>query len=137
MTHIFSKQSSLNVVLCVGETDEEKESNKTNDVLKAQLKSVIEMCKEGSKKLIIAYEPRWAIGTGKIPTFDSIQSTMSFIQSLFSGFVPPVIYGGSANKGNCNDIAKLEACSGFLIGGASLKPDEFEIIIKSMIKSLK
>ena len=80
-------------------------------------------------KAIIAYEPVWSIGTGIIPSIDEIEGKLSFIKSV-SEFTTSVVYGGSVNKENCSDIIGCPCVDGLLIGGASLKTDEFSEIIK-------
>ena len=121
-------ESGLGVILCIGETLEEREDNKTIDVVTKQLQAVAESTKDWSK-IVIAYEPVWAIGTGKVATTDQAQEVHSAIRSWLGSTLSPdaaektrIIYGGSVSEKNCKDLAKQTDIDGFLVGGASLKP---------------
>ena len=123
-------KSKINVVLCIGETLDQRESNKTLDVIQEQLNVVINEMKDAShwNNVVIAYEPVWAIGTGKVATPQQAQDVHKFIRewvdkNLGSNFSQSlrIIYGGSVNDKNCNELIKQEDIDGFLIGGASLK----------------
>ena len=110
-------------ILCVGETLDENEKGKTNDVLRRQLKSF----RDG---IIIAYEPVWAIGTGKTATTAQIVATHKFIKSVVGEDVT-VLYGGSVNENNAGEILSTKGVDGVLVGGASLCPDKFAAIVNS------
>ena len=117
-------------IICVGETLEDKEKGITNDILEEQLKKSIPIS-SNFENSIIAYEPVWAIGTGLTPTNDEINETHSFIRQhneKFNKF--KIIYGGSVKASNVNEITSLLNVDGALIGGASLKSDEFTKIIQ-------
>lgn len=109
----------------------------TFDVLKSQLqliKSFIDVDNSGDfAKLIIAYEPVWAIGTGLTPTFDEIEKTHRFIKDELStfGMTAPILYGGSVNDKNASELATSSVIDGALVGGASLKTDSFSAIISA------
>ncbi|CAK5262075.1 unnamed protein product [Mycena citricolor] len=128
--------ASLSVILCIGETLEERETGKTTAVCAAQLKPVIDTLSEADwSKIVIAYEPVWAIGTGKVATSAQAQETHSEIRAFLAKAVSPavagsirIIYGGSVNKGNCKDLGAQPDVDGFLVGGASLKPEFVDII---------
>ena len=128
--------SSINPILCIGESLEQRDSNLTEKTLKDQLKRGLDNI-EASKldKLIIAYEPIWAIGTGKTATVDQIctthQQIKSILNELFSdeSFYLPILYGGSVNDKNAKKIGMIDNVDGFLIGGASLKIETFCEII--------
>ena len=120
-------EAGLNVILCIGESLEQREANTTNDVLKEQLDAVKENVKDWAK-VVIAYEPIWAIGTGKVATPEQAQETHSYIRSWLTDNVSEevagatrIIYGGSVNDKNCTDLIDQSEIDGFLVGGASLK----------------
>lgn len=114
-------------VICVGETLTEKESGKTKSVIK---KMLLESVPE-SGKYIIAYEPVWAIGSGKTPTKDEIEKVIKIIYDALP-VKKPIIYGGSVTANNATNIMSVKNIDGLLIGGASLKSNTLIPIIKSM-----
>ena len=117
-------------IVCVGETLADKEKGITNAIIEEQLKKSIPIS-SNFQNTIIAYEPVWAIGTGLTPTNKEINDTHSFIRehnSKFNKF--KIIYGGSVKANNVNEITSLLNVDGALIGGASLKSDEFTKIIQ-------
>lgn len=126
-------------IICVGETLEERESEKTMEVVKRQVLGGLEGFDEGYlDKLIIAYEPVWAIGTGKTATPDQAEEVHSQIRSLLSERFSPafaesrrILYGGSVNPGNVKELMSEKDIDGGLIGGASLKADSFVEMIKT------
>ena len=116
-------------IICVGETLEEKNNNKTQNVLKNQLEESIP---ESSNQFntIIAYEPKWAIGTGLTASLEEIENAHRYIKNLSEKlFNFKIIYGGSVNSKNSKLISKIDIVNGALIGGASLKINEFNQII--------
>ncbi|KAL9119109.1 MAG: hypothetical protein Q9187_004338 [Circinaria calcarea] len=124
----------LSVILCIGETLEQREGNKTIDVVTRQLKAVAETTKDWSK-IVIAYEPVWAIGTGKVASTEQAQEVHAEIRKWLSSTISEeasaatrIIYGGSVSEKNCKDLAKQSDIDGFLVGGASLKPAFIDII---------
>ncbi|KAA1472709.1 triose phosphate isomerase [Dentipellis sp. KUC8613] len=128
--------SGLSVILCVGETLEEREANKTLQVVESQLKPVIDAVKtEEWKRIVIAYEPVWAIGTGKVATSAQAQETHAGIRADIAKAVSPavaeetrIIYGGSVTAKNCQELSTQPDVDGFLVGGASLKPEFVDIV---------
>ncbi|KAL1987341.1 hypothetical protein VTN96DRAFT_4057 [Rasamsonia emersonii] len=126
----------LSVILCIGESLEEREADKTIEVVTRQLNAVAEhLSKEQWAKVVIAYEPIWAIGTGKVATTAQAQEVHSAIRKWLADKISPeasdntrVIYGGSVSEKNCKDLAKEPDVDGFLVGGASLKPAFVDII---------
>ena len=117
-------------IVCIGETLEEKENSKTNEVLKKQLEDSIPDSSNESNT-IIAYEPIWAIGTGLTPSLEEIDMIHEFIRTNYAKFNNyKILYGGSVNSANSKEILKLTNVDGVLIGGASLKSDEFTKIIQ-------
>lgn len=126
--------AGLRVILCIGETLEQRESNKTIEVVESQLKAVAEKTKNWSN-VVIAYEPVWAIGTGKVASTEQAQEVHASIRKWLSSNISQeaseatrIIYGGSVSDKNCKDLAKQEDIDGFLVGGASLKPAFVDII---------
>ncbi|MFL2698117.1 MAG: triose-phosphate isomerase [Gammaproteobacteria bacterium] len=133
---LFKKVSStllegLKVIFCIGESKEERDSGLKNNILSEQLKAISKIL---TKDVIIAYEPVWAIGSGETPSFEEINQTNNFlIKKLISFGLKQddikILYGGSVNSSNSEDILHLENVSGLLIGGASLDGAEFLKII--------
>jgi triosephosphate isomerase len=127
-------------VVCIGETEEEKNENKTSDVLAKQLQKAFEgISAEDAAHVVIAYEPVWAIGTGKIPTPLEIEDIHSFIREtievMFGNDTAQkmrILYGGSVKPDNAKEILEKENVDGVLVGGASLDPRSFLGIIKSI-----
>jgi len=124
----------LSVVLCCGETLEEREAGKTIEVVERQLGAVLKEVKDWSK-IVIAYEPVWAIGTGKVATSAQAQEVHEKIREWLKVKVSPeaaeatrIIYGGSVSAKNCGELSQQPDIDGFLVGGASLKPEFVEII---------
>lgn len=116
-------------VICVGETLAQRQEGQTKEVLKNQLSLILQHISPQAP-LVIAYEPVWAIGTGLTPTNEEIQEGCALIAMLFSSFSQmTVLYGGSVNGDNGNEIFSNPAVQGALVGGASLKPQEFQRII--------
>lgn len=116
--------AGLTPVVCVGETEEEYKAGKTLSVLECQLKNWVK------GDALVAYEPVWAIGTGKTPTVVEIETAHSHIKSIL-GTAQPVLYGGSVKAANIREILAIEAVDGALIGGASLKAEEMEIMVRA------
>ena len=118
----------MNVMLCVGETLDEKNNNLTLDVIKKQL----DECLDGiNGKVIIVYEPIWSIGSGLIPTNEEIKNITNFIKENYNY---KVLYGGSVNLQNIDTLNKISNIDGFLVGLSASKVDEFNEIIKEVNK---
>ncbi len=118
-------------IICVGENLAEHRAHKTQRVIHKMLKTAL----PGGGKFIVAYEPRWAIGTGKTPTMDEIESVHKMIYDYLKRHgneKTPVLYGGSVNQSNAATIAAIKHVNGLLIGGASLEIKTFLSIIKSI-----
>jgi len=128
--------NGLSVILCVGETLQEREANKTAEVVQEQLKPVVKLLKdEDWAKVVIAYEPVWAIGTGKVATSAQAQQAHADIRAFLVKSVSPavaestrIIYGGSVTAANAKELATQPDVDGFLVGGASLKPEFVDIV---------
>ena len=116
-------EGGLRVIACVGELEKERERGETEAVLSRQL-SVL----EPHPSLVIAYEPVWAIGTGKTATPDLVREAHAFIKSLLDA---PVLYGGSVKPDNAAELMSQPGVDGALVGGASLDPDSFAAICRS------
>ena len=130
----FAVKNNLKVVFCIGENKKEKENKKTLSVLKKQLIEVLDK-KLDKNKIIIAYEPIWSIGTGKIPTSKDLEKTTIHIKkvlgNIFKSKSPAVLYGGSIDGTNVKEFKNIKEIDGFLIGGASKSSKKFIDIIKN------
>jgi len=128
-------KENMGIVLCVGESMEEKVLLETEDVLKRQIFTALKGI-DDLKNIVIAYEPVWAIGTGKIPTkrelVNAINFIKDFVKELKRGQEIKVLYGGSVNTKNIKSLNTIEEIDGYLIGGASSKPEEFIDIINEI-----
>lgn len=123
-----AQEAGLKVMFCIGESLEEREGGKTDDVNKAQLEKALPLVKDWDK-FVIAYEPVWAIGTGKVATPEQAQETQLNIRKFVAEKVSEEVaakvriqYGGSASPDNIEGLACNPDIDGFLVGGASLKP---------------
>ena len=122
-------KSNLKVIFCIGETLSEKRKKITNKVLSKQITNGLKSIKKTSN-IIIAYEPVWSIGTGLIPKSNDLLNSISYIKSKFIKKTPKVLYGGSVNNKNIDQLKDINVIDGFLIGGASQSPKKFIDIIK-------
>jgi triosephosphate isomerase len=120
-------RAGLGVIACVGETWEQRESGDTETVLRVQVESVRDLCGTHDN-LVIAYEPVWAIGTGKTATPELAQEAHAFIKSLLD---LPVLYGGSVKPDNASELLAQPDVDGALVGGASLDIDSFVAICRA------
>ena len=125
----MSYKEKLNVILCIGEKLIDKRKNKTKYVLKKQLIEGLKNLKN-LNKVIIAYEPVWSIGTGKILKSSELNQAIKFIKSKFKKKSPQILYGGSVNTSNINNLKNIKGLNGFLIGGASQNAKNFIDIVK-------
>ena len=127
----------LKPIVCVGETLEEREAGKTEDIITSQTRLALDgITKEQVKQTIIAYEPSWAIGTGKTATSDdannSIKSIREEIAKEYGGDIAQEViiqYGGSVKSSNARELFTTSDIDGGLVGGASLKAEEFSKIV--------
>jgi triosephosphate isomerase (TIM) len=143
--HIFGESSSLvaqralaalsaelTTVLCIGEKLEERESGNTDNVLEEQLSPVLEkLTEQQASSLVIAYEPVWAIGTGKVASLTEIEEAHASIENYWKSRIqfapcPPILYGGSVKPDNFEGIINIDLVAGALIGGASLNYDKMK-----------
>ena len=135
---IYALKNNLKVIFCIGENKIQKKRNQTFSVLKNQINKVLEH-KINKNNIIIAYEPIWSIGTGKIPSFKELLRTTIFIKKVLykifkSKKTPHVLYGGSVDPSNIDQFKDLTVIDGFLIGGASKSFKKFIDIIKNYYK---
>ncbi len=135
-------KNGLKVILCVGELLEEREAGKTLDVVKDQTTKGLEgVSKDEMKNVVIAYEPVWAIGTGKTAKPEDAQEVQAFIRKLLSELYSKEVadntiiqYGGSVKANNIDDLMAMPDIDGALVGGASLVLEEFTRIVKFVKK---
>ena len=133
--------NGLTPIFCIGEVLEEREANKQNEVVAAQLASVFSLSAEDFSKIILAYEPVWAIGTGKTATSDQAEEIHAHIRATLAAKYGQeiadnctILYGGSCNAGNAKELFAKPNVDGGLIGGASLAVDKFMPIIEAFDK---
>jgi len=128
----FAVEQGLNVISCVGEKLEDREADKTMDVINAQMEAIGASVKDQKhwSNIVIAYEPVWAIGTGKTASPEQAQEVHEKIRAWLEAKVSKevaeatrILYGGSVKTANCDALAACADIDGFLVGGASLKPD--------------
>lgn len=135
-----AKTVGLTPILCVGESEAEREGGLTEKVIAEQLTAVIDKLGVASlKDSVVAYEPVWAIGTGKTASPEQAQQVHKFIRDMVSQYdesiasTLPILYGGSVNDENCDLLFAQADIDGGLIGGASLKPESFKRICESAV----
>ena len=129
--------NGLKPIFCIGELKEEREAGKQNEVVKAQLEgSVFNLSAEDFSKVVLAYEPVWAIGTGLTATSDQAEEIHAYIRSLIAAKYgnevadnTTILYGGSCKASNAKELFSKPDVDGGLIGGASLKAPDFKGII--------
>ncbi|MBQ4317333.1 MAG: triose-phosphate isomerase [Clostridia bacterium] len=134
-------EAGLKVILCVGELLEEREQSITNEIVAMQTKiALMGVTAEQMKDIIIAYEPVWAIGTGKTATSDQADEVCGVIRNVVASLycdsvakATTIQYGGSMNAKNCDELLSKENVDGGLIGGASLKAPDFATIINAAL----
>jgi triosephosphate isomerase len=129
-------EAGLEPILCVGETQAERESNDTESVLSHQvLTDLAEIHTDDLEKVVIAYEPVWAIGTGLTASPEQAQDACEFIRNLLRSRDPHkaelvrILYGGSVKPANAEELLALPDIDGALVGGAALDPDDFGAIV--------
>lgn len=130
--------SGLRPIFCVGELIEDREAGKTNDILRQQISAGLQGFDSSNVlNMVIAYEPVWAIGTGKTATPEIAQETHLFIRELLTEIFNSeisqgirILYGGSVKPGNIKELMAKDDIDGVLVGGASLEPESFASIVK-------
>lgn len=136
-------KAGLKPIICVGETESEREQDKTETVIVEQVQNGLAgLSSEQAAKIVIAYEPVWAIGTGKNATPDQAQEVHALIRNLlaekFDKSVAsslPILYGGSVKPGNADELLAQPDINGALVGGASLDGDSFEKIVLAGVRA--
>ncbi|CAJ2506314.1 Uu.00g004440.m01.CDS01 [Anthostomella pinea] len=130
----FATENGVSVIWCCGESLEVREAGKTLEVIASQLAALKAKISDWSK-IVIAYEPIWAIGTGKVASTEQAQEVHASIREWLSKNVSQsvadetrILYGGSVSEKNCKELSKEKDIDGFLVGGASLKPAFVDII---------
>ena len=124
---VAALEAGLRVIACVGESLEEREAGHTELVLRVQVESLADAVGP-HERLVVAYEPVWAIGTGRTATPDQAQAAHEFVKSLLD---VPVLYGGSVKPENAEELLAQPAVDGALVGGASLEVDSFVAICQA------
>ncbi|KAK9742449.1 hypothetical protein RND81_03G173800 [Saponaria officinalis] len=137
----YALSKGLKVIACVGETLEQREAGTTMDVVAAQTKAIADRVTDWTN-VVIAYEPVWAIGTGKVASPEQAQEVHAELRKWLQSNISPevaattrIIYGGSVSGANCKELAAKPDVDGFLVGGASLKPEFIDIINSATVKS--
>lgn len=130
----YALSKGLGVIFCIGELLEQREAGQTLEVNARQMQALLGKVNDWSR-VVVAYEPVWAIGTGKVASPEQAQEVHASVRTWLSKQLSPdiaeatrIIYGGSVNAGNATTLAGLPDVDGFLVGGASLKPEFVDII---------
>ncbi len=133
--------AGLKPILCVGETEEERERGDTERKLRHQVQEGLErLTPEQIARVTVAYEPIWAIGTGKVATLEQAQDAIAFVRALIKDKAPAaaeharVLYGGSVSPGNAAELLALPDVDGALVGGASLDAENFGAIVDAAVQ---
>ncbi len=141
---LMALSQGLKVIFCVGETLEQREKGEEGETVRQQLEfSLGDINPQHYSQLLMAYEPVWAIGTGKTASPEIVMDMHFYIRSLLknlfggSGDSTPILYGGSISPKNIGDFCSLENVSGFLVGGASLKASEYMTMVEEYLKKKK
>lgn len=127
--------AGLSVILCVGETEAERDSGKAETVVAGQLDGSLPQGEDAAARLSVAYEPVWAIGTGRVPLVDDVGAMHRAIRARLvsiygvAGQGVRILYGGSVNAGNASELLAADEVGGALVGGASLTAESFTAII--------
>jgi triosephosphate isomerase (TIM) len=131
-------RAGLVPMLCVGETDDERRTGRTSDVVARQLRAgVVELAPETIAQMFVAYEPVWAIGTGRNATPEDASMMHTFVRALLDeltggrGGQVPILYGGSVNPKNSDELLAARDVDGLLVGGASLDPASWAEIVRT------
>lgn len=134
-------QAGLTAILCIGESEADRDAGSTLDIIGAQLRASLPDA-ASADNTVVAYEPIWAIGTGKVPTFSQIVEVHDFLRAQLvqrfgdqTGDAIPLLYGGSVKADNAATIFEAQNVDGALVGGASLKADDFAPIVAALAAS--
>lgn len=127
-------QEGLKPILCVGENLEQREAGEEKEIVGAQIEAVLKDASEDLSQMVIAYEPIWAIGTGKTASSDQAEEMCAFLYEKVEEFLPgktlPVLYGGSVKPDNIEELMAMPHIDGALVGGASLKADSYHKLVE-------
>ena len=134
-----AREGGLIPILCVGETEDEREAGRTEEVIEAQLRrGLAEVVPRSGAEVVLAYEPVWAIGTGRVAQPAQVEEAHRFLRAILAAATSlgiadeaRILYGGSVNSGNAAGLARLSEVDGFLVGGASLDPAGFRKIVEA------
>jgi triosephosphate isomerase len=121
-------EAGLWVIACVGETEAEREAEQTEAVLERQVRAIAAEVGDATEGLVLAYEPVWAIGTGKTATTQQAEDAHAFIRGILD---VPILYGGSVKPDNAAELLGQPDVDGALVGGASLQADSFAAIVEA------
>ncbi|HEY8843044.1 MAG TPA: triose-phosphate isomerase [Gaiellaceae bacterium] len=130
---VAALEHGLRVIACVGESEEERESGQMELVLRIQVETIADAA-GGHEGLVVAYEPVWAIGTGKTASPEQAREAHAFIKSLLP---VPVLYGGSVKPDNAAELLAQEGIDGALVGGASLEVESFTAICRAAAEAVR
>ncbi len=130
---VAALEHGLRVIACVGESEEERESGQMELVLRIQVETIADAA-GGHEGLVVAYEPVWAIGTGKTASPEQAREAHAFIKSLLP---VPVLYGGSVKPDNAAELLGQEGIDGALVGGASLEVESFTAICRAAAEAVR
>jgi triosephosphate isomerase (TIM) len=128
---VAALEAGLRVIACVGESEEEREAGQTELVVRLQVEAIADAA-GGHEGLVVAYEPIWAIGTGRTATPELAREAHAFVKSILD---VPVLYGGSVKPDNAAELLGRPEIDGALVGGASLEIESFEAICRAAIRS--
>lgn len=139
----YALSKGLGVIFCIGEKLEEREGDQTMAVCERQMVALAEKIKPADwSRVVVAYEPVWAIGTGKVATPDQAQDVHDLCRKWIAEHCSSdvaagirIIYGGSVTAANCKELAAQPDIDGFLVGGASLKPEFIDIVKSAKVKA--
>lgn len=134
---VLAHEAGLWTIICVGETEAERAAGQAENVVKSQLLGSLPACATADNT-VIAYEPVWAIGTGKTATPDDVKSMHAFIREVLKEKLDKpetirILYGGSVKPDNARDLLHIKNVDGALVGGASLKTDQFMAIVNAAV----
>lgn len=131
-----ARRHGLTAIVCVGETEEERDAGRAEEVVTGQVARSVP--KDGAEGLVVAYEPVWAIGTGRIPTMEDVRAMHAAIRAELAGILGEaaaeevrILYGGSMTGENASELLAVDNVDGGLVGGASLTADKFVPIIEA------